>query len=169
MYFRSIQLQFILQKFSASFIPYFFRSRIVPAHVDELSSADIEALQVSECTQLDISPEEIKQLYNPAHEDISFYELDESEAFKAPGMEICKASLYGVFLRSTLFAGGLLDYQASRVYNAIRGTSSASVWFTRLVDTGLFSGILTLLLDIDKYTYLTLLFVNAHAQITDFK
>jgi hypothetical protein len=109
----------------------------VPDDVDEPTLEDIEACQVSECTQPDLSPDEIKQLYNPAHENSSSGEQDEMEAFNAPGMEICKSALYGVFLRSTLFAGGLLDCQASRVYNAVRGTSTASVWFTRLVNSGL--------------------------------
>jgi hypothetical protein len=92
--------------------------------------ADIEAGQVS---QKELSPEEVRKMYCPAVDDSSTCKHEGMDGFRTPAMEKCQQALHGVCLRSTLFEGGALDFQASLVYNAVRHTSAASVWFTRLV------------------------------------
>ena len=93
--------------------------------------ADIEACQVYGCSQKEISPDDARKMYCLALDDVSTGKLEGMDAFRTPAMEQCKQALYRVCLRSTLFAGGTLDFQASLVYNAVRYSSAASVWFTR--------------------------------------
>jgi hypothetical protein len=105
-------------------------SKVVPDNPDGPSrsnySADSEA-----CQDPEISPVEVAKLYNPAQEDSTSFQQEKMDAFRTPVMKLCRQALYGVCLRSTLFPGGQLDFQASRVYNAVLYTSAASVWFTR--------------------------------------
>jgi hypothetical protein len=111
--------------------------------------ADIEACQVYGCSQKEISPDDARKMYYLALDDVSTGKLEGMDAFRTPAMEQCKQALYGVCLRSTLFAGGTLDFQASLVYNAVRYSSAASVWFTRLVK--LMHGVVQLLARVVPY------------------
>jgi hypothetical protein len=51
--------------------------------------------------------------------------------FRGPVVVECRQALYEVHLRSVLCAGGAMDHQASRVYNAVQNSSAGTVWFTR--------------------------------------
>ena len=56
-----------------------------------------------------------------------------SDVFRGSVIAECRLYLYETWRHSVLTAGGALDYEVSRVYNAVRCTSAGSVWFTRCV------------------------------------
>ena len=86
------------------------------------------------CVLHDMEPEAIRTLYCIASNSLESANLgDIPVPFDIPFIEEYSKDLHDVCLRSALFSGGALDYEASRVCNAVRYTSSGSVWFTRYV------------------------------------
>lgn len=126
-------LQYVFKSFLSLFMAASM-TKVVPAQSYESETADIEVCQVHDNIQQEMSIEEIRKLYNISLKSEGLPQATaQRDIFKDSVIIESKAHLHEVFVRSTRFAGGALDYQASRVHNAVQCTSSSSVWFTRCV------------------------------------